>query len=108
MSSGAVDIRLSHNIPEGMAGLVEILRHGICSGTILPFHRKIRSQDGRVINDGSRWLSAEEILHMDWLCDCVDGEIPGFDELLPMAQSLVRLLGVYRDWIIPDKGGVQV
>lgn len=108
MSSGAVDIRLSHNIPDGMAGLVEILRHGICSGTILPFHRKIRSQDGRVINDGSRWLSAEEILHMDWLCDCVDGEIPGFDELLPMAQSLVRLLGVYRDWIIPDKGGVQV
>lgn len=54
---------------------------------------------------GGGW---DELLHMDWLCSCVEGSIPGFDELLPMAQSLVRLLGVYRDWIIPDKGEVQV
>ena len=49
-----------------------------------------------------------------WIVDRFDDikviryEVPGFDELLPMAQSLVRLLGVYRDWIIPDKGEVQV
>lgn len=67
-----------------------------------------RVDGGGAINDGTRWLSPDELLHMDWLCSCVEGSIPGFDELLPMAQSLVRLLGVYRDWIIPDKGEVQV
>lgn len=47
-----------------------------------------------------------QILHMDWLCDCVSGEIPAFDKLLPMAQSIVRRLGVYRDTIPPEKEGV--
>ena len=42
---------------------------------------------------------------MDWLCDCVDGSIPTFDELLPMARNLVRLQGVYRDQIPPEKEG---
>ena len=45
-------------------------------------------------------------MHMDWLCYCVDGEIPGFDALKPMAQDVVRVLGVYRDQIPPEKEGV--
>ena len=108
MSSGVIDVRVTENCPDSMAELVDILKRGISSGLIMPFHRKITAQSGAVINDGTRWLSADELLHMDWLCSCVEGSIPGFDELLPMAQSLVRLLGVYRDWIIPDKGEVQV
>ena len=108
MSSGVIDIRLTENIPDSMAELVDILKRGISSGLIMPFHRKIRAQNGELINDGTRWLSPDELLHMDWLCDCIEGAIPGFDELLPMAQSLVRLQGVYRDWIIPDKGEVQI
>ena len=108
MSSGVIDVRVTENCPDSMAELVDILKRGISSGLIMPFHRKITAQSGGAINDGTRWLSPDELLHMDWLCSCVEGSIPGFDELLPMAQSLVRLLGVYRDWIIPDKGEVQV
>ena len=40
---------------------------------------------------------------MDWLCDCVDGGIPAFEELLPMSRNLARLQGVYRDQILPEK-----
>ena len=108
MSSGVIDVRVTENCPDSMAELVDILKRGISSGLIMPFHRKITAQSGGAINDGTRWLSPDELLHMDWLCSCVEGSIPEFDELLPMAQSLVRLLGVYRDWIIPDKGEVQV
>ena len=108
MSSGVIDVRVTENCPDSMAELVDILKRGISSGLIMPFHRKITAQSGGAINDGTRWLSPDELLHMDWLCSCVEGSIPGFYELLPMAQSLVRLLGVYRDWIIPDKGEVQV
>ena len=59
------------------------------------------------MSDGNRWLSPEDVLLMDWLLDCVDGSIPGYDELLPMARPIVRLQGVYRDSIPPEKGGVQ-
>ena len=38
-------------------------------------------------------------------CDCVDGSIPAYDELLPMSRSIVRLQGVYRDKLPPEKEG---
>ena len=108
LSSGVVDIRPSEAIPESMAELVEILKRGIISGGIEPFRRRIVATDGTVRCDGSRSLSPDEILRMDWLCDRVRGAIPGFDELLPMARPLVRLQGVYRDVIPPDKDEIQI
>ena len=106
MSSGVIGMKLSDTLPAGVLSLVEILKKGICDGSIEPFHRHIRSQDGIVRNDGEQWLTPEEILHRDWLCDVVDGSIPTFDELLPKSQAVVRLLGIYRDEIPPEKEGV--
>ena len=51
-------------------------------------------------------MSAEEILHMDWLCDNVEGEIPTFEQLLHEAQPIVRMQGIYRDSIPPEPEGV--
>ena len=45
-------------------------------------------------------------MHMDWLCDAVEGSIPKFEELIPQAQAIVRLQGVYRDQILPEKEGL--
>ena len=45
---------------------------------------------------------------MDWLLDSVDGSIPGFDELLPMARAIVRIQGIYRDSLPPEKGGAAI
>lgn len=106
MDSRAVDVLLREDLPVGVKQLVEILRRGLKEGSIHPFQRPIRSQDGLLRNDGSRWFSPEEILHMDWLCDCVDGGIPAFEELLPVSRGIVRLQGVYRDTIPPEKGTI--
>ena len=105
MSSRAIDVLLSPELPDGVRHLVEILRQGVAGGSIEPFQREIISQDGTVRNSGDQWFSPEEILHMDWLCDCVDGSIPPFEALLPMSRSIVRLQGVYRDQIPPEKEG---
>ena len=105
MSSGVVDVRIDPSLPDGVQHLAEILKRGIVDGSIDPFHRLISSQDGALRNDGNQWYSPEEILHMDWLCDCVEGSIPTFDQLLPMSQARVRLQGVYRDRIPPEKEG---
>lgn len=106
MESEVIDVRLAQDLPEGVAQLAKILRQGVMDGSIDIFHRRIISQDGMIRNDGSQWFSPEEILHMDWLCENVDGAIPAYSEVLPMSQSIVRLLGIYRDQIPPEKGAV--
>ena len=99
MDSGLIDIALSDHLPDGVRVMAEVLRSGIRNRTLDPFYRKLVTQDGRVISDGFRRLSPDELLRMDWLCHNIIGSIPTFDELLPMSQSIVRELGVYKDKI---------
>ncbi len=106
MASGVIGLRLNPDLPEGVRNLAQILQKGILDGSISPFHRYMRCQDDLVRNDGSQWFTPEEILHMDWLSDIVDGEIPSYDDLVPKARNLVRLLGIYRDAIPPEKESV--
>ena len=103
MSSGVIDVKLADSLPEGLHHLSNILREGLQNGTLDPFHRRLVAQDGRVINTGDRTLSPKELLHMDWLCENVEGEIPSFDQIAPFAQAMVRELGVYRDTIPMEK-----
>ena len=53
-------------------------------------------------NDGKKGFLPRDLLHMDGLCENVDGEIPDFSKILPFSQSMVRELGVYRDRITPE------
>ncbi len=105
MDSGVIDVTLSDTLPEGLKHLARILRQGLQSGAIDPFRRRLVTQDGTLISDGSRTLSPEELLRMDWLCQNVEGSIPPFETILPYSQSMVRELGIYRDQIPPEKEG---
>ena len=108
MKTGVVDVVLDKDLPEGMKRLASYLRRSIISGEIDPFLAKIRDQKGWEVCDGVQPLLLEELMQMDWLCDTVDGEIPAFEELLPYSRGLVRLLGVYRDRIVPEKQEKQL
>ena len=44
---------------------------------------------------------------MDWLCDNIVGEIPPFEDILPISRRMVRELGVYKDTIPPEKEGAK-
>jgi hypothetical protein len=96
MDSGAVDIQLSDKLPDGVKTMAQILIAQLQIGALDPFARQIVTQDGTVINDGTQTLTADEILQMDYLCHNVEGSIPGFEELLPMAKAMVRELGIYK------------
>ena len=85
--------------------MAKILRKSMIDGSIDPFRRRILSQDGTVKNDGSRTFTPDQILHMDWLCSNVIGQIPPFEEILPASQRMVRELGVYRDSTPAEKEG---
>lgn len=103
MNSGIIDILLSEKLPDGQKKLAQILKDGIIHETVDIFRTRMVDSVGKVRNEGDRILTPEEIMKMDWLLDNVDGEIPAFDDLLPMAQTLVRILGVYRNQIPPEK-----
>ena len=103
LDSGTIDLKLSQHLPEGLRSLATLLKQAVASNLLDPFGRQIKTQDGTVVNDGSRVLAPDEILRMDWLCDNVEGSIPKFEEILPYSQKMVRELGVYRDTIPPEK-----
>ncbi len=105
MDSGVIDVTLSDALPDGLRFLADTLRTGLQKRTIDPFRRRIVAQDGTVKNPGNRTLSPDELLHMDWLCDNVEGYLPRFDELRSFARDMVRELGVYRDEIPLEKEG---
>jgi hypothetical protein len=98
-------VQLSDRLPEGLRTLATLLSEGLRNGSIDPFRRRLVSQDGTLRSDGSRKLTPEELLRMDWLCDNVIGQIPPFEEILPASQRMVRELGVYRDSIPAEKEG---
>lgn len=105
LSSGVIDVQLGQDLPEGVARMARLLKQAIASGALDPFACKIFDQDGQMRCDGKAPLTPEEIVKMDWLCQGVEGSIPGFEELLPMSRSMVRLLGLYRDSIPPETEG---
>ena len=105
MDTGVIDVKLSDKMPEGVRILANTLLQDVRQGRLNPFLRRIVDQEGNVRNDGSRAFTPDEILRMDWLCQNVDGSIPKFDEILPIAQPTVRELGVYRDEIPEQKEG---
>ena len=94
MSSGVIDVALSPDLPEGVRTLAEILKAGITNGTLDPFMRKILDQQGKVRNDGTKSFTPAELMHMDWLCENVEGGFPTYEEILPIARPMVDILGI--------------
>lgn len=107
IDSGVIDVKLATSLPAGVHTLAQTLREGLRQGILDPFRRTITAQDGTLKNDGSRGFTAEELLHMDWLCDNVNGSIPTYDQLQPYAQSIVQTLGIYRDQLPLRKEAVR-
>ena len=80
MNSGVMDVLLSRELPHDVRHLANILRSGIIAGSIDPFACYITAQNGTVMNEGRTGFTPEQILHMDWLCDAVEGHLPEFDD----------------------------
>lgn len=95
MRSGVIDVTMPPGLPDGVRTMANILKEGICNGTLDPFQRRIVDQQGNVRNDGTRTFSPVEVLKMDWLCENVVGSFPKYDEILPIARPMVDLLGLF-------------
>jgi len=103
MDSGVIGVKLSDKLPEGLRQLALFLEKGLKVGAIDPFLRRIVAQDGTVKNDGTHRFTPEQLLHMDWLCANIIGQIPQYEDVLPISKTMVRELGIYRDKIPVEK-----
>ncbi len=101
MSSGVIDVTVNPDLTDGSKHLAQLLRQGIIDNHIDPFESRMVDQAGNVRSNEERSFTAEEIMNMDWLLENVEGQIPSFDEILPVSQQLVRLLGIKRNEIQP-------
>ena len=108
MDSGVIDLKLGDALPPAVRGLGELLRRNFIEGQLNPYSVALRDQTGALRVDGDKPLTPEQIMRMDWLCEAVEGEIPAFERLLPMSRDTVRLLGVYRDELPPEKEAPQL
>lgn len=94
LSAGVIDIICSKRVPEGTRALVETIKKLIINKDFSPFQGKIVSQKGVIKNDGIDAIKPEEIMKMNWLVECIEGEIPEIEELKEEAQPIVEIMGV--------------
>ena len=97
LSSGVIDVILSEKTPAPTARLIELMKKSIIDERFAPFSGEIRDQEGEVRCKEGEALTAEEIMKMDWLVDCVVGEIPVVESLKEKARNIVELKGVRKD-----------
>jgi basic membrane lipoprotein Med (substrate-binding protein (PBP1-ABC) superfamily) len=97
LSSGVIDVILSEKTPAPTARLIELMKKSIIDERFAPFTGEIRDQEGEVRCKEGEALTAEEIMKMDWLVDCVVGEIPVVESLKEKARNIVELKGVRKD-----------
>ncbi len=97
MSSEAVDVIYSRNLPAGAVRLLRNLRAGIKSMEISPFTGPMYSQDGMLRCVDGQVLSPQECVDIDWLLENIEGYIPEISELKEDALGLVKIQGVKTD-----------
>lgn len=94
MSSGAVDVIYSRNLPAGSVRLLRNLRSGLKTMEVSPFTGPIYAQDGSLKCEDGQVLSPRDCVSFDWLVDNIEGYLPDISQLKEEAVELVRLQGV--------------
>ena len=93
ISAGVAELRLSDRLPPSARKMAELLQNSIRAGLCDPFRGPLYSQDGKVLEEG-QFLTAEQIIRMDWLAENVDGRIPAYDELTELGKATADAMGV--------------
>ncbi len=94
MSSDAIDVIYSRNLPAGQIRLLRTLRNGVKNMDINPMTGPIYAQDGMIKCEDGHVLRAEEAVNIDWLCENIEGYIPDISEMKEEAVDLVRIQGI--------------
>ncbi len=96
MSAGVVDIEYSKELPLSSRRYADFFRDSLIRGAGRPFLTPFFTQSGEIIGYHQRELSLNQIINMDYLVDNVIGSIPAYDEMTPVGQTTVDMVGVHQ------------
>ncbi len=97
MSANAVELHYTDTLPDASRHLLELLTRHIRSWEYDPFVGRIVTNTGRVIKADSNTFTPEEIIHMNWLNENVDGTIPVLDDPPSDLRALLKQQGIQPD-----------
>lgn len=96
LSSEAVDIIYSKNVPPLTLRLVEFMKEQIIKGSFDPFGGELYFQDGTALSHGSGY-DYTDLINMDKLVSNVHGFIPGINEINEENVELTMIQGVKKE-----------
>lgn len=94
MSSGAIDVVTSHQIPAGSRQLVYMLKNMVSNGQMNPFSSEIYNQHGKLVNEEGNCMTADEIININWFADNICGSVPDISEFTESSHELISQLGI--------------
>ena len=94
MKSGAVSIQYSDGLPGGSLQLLGLMETQLHSGLLTIFPAKTYSRDHVLHSPQKVVYTPKELMLMDWLDECVEGELPTYDQLSAKTRALVDICGL--------------
>lgn len=94
MSAGVVDVEYAPALPLASRRYADFFRSSLISGVGKPFLTPFYTQSGEIIGSRQLELTLEQIISMDYLVDNVVGSIPTYNELSPVGQETVDMVGI--------------
>ena len=94
LKSGAERVEYPTQLNDGTMQLLKMAERQLCDGEIQVFPTESYSQGHALHHAASGIYTPKELMEMDWLEECVEGELPSYDELDAKTRSLLNVNGL--------------
>ena len=94
LKSGAERVEYPIRLNDGTMQLLKMAERQLCDGEIHVFPTESYSQGHALHHAASGIYTPKELMEMDWLEECVEGELPSYDELDAKTRSLLNVNGL--------------
>ena len=94
LKSGAERVEYPTRLNDGTMQLLKMAERQLCDGEIHVFPTESYSQGHALHHAASGIYTPKELMEMDWLEECVEGELPSYDELDAKTRSLLNVNGL--------------
>ena len=94
LKSGAERVEYPTRLNDGTMQLLKMAERQLCDGKIQVFPTESYSQGHTLHHAASGIYTPKELMEMDWLEECVEGELPSYDELDAKTRSLLNVNGL--------------
>ncbi|MBP3870249.1 MAG: BMP family ABC transporter substrate-binding protein [Faecalicoccus sp.] len=91
LSSGVIDLILSHRVPYSIKNMIQLLKNAVTSGSVSVFDGQLYSQSGIIQSLAGVRMSNKEIVQMDWLNENIEGTFPNYEQLTDSARKAIQI-----------------